>query len=1207
MVADPDGAVDASADARTDAPACADGTAADDAGRCVDVDECLRELDDCDENATCNNAQGTFTCTCNAGYSGDGVTCTAATCDSLTVPTNGAVTSTNDGNYPSTATYTCDAGYTLNGPATRTCQTDGAWDGADPTCDPVPCDALSAPSHGAVSTSNENLYPSTATYACDPGYDRVGSETRTCGTDGTWSDSAPTCEPITCTALSAPDNGSIDVLNAGVFPSTATYACDPGYTLTGSAMRVCQTDGNWDGLAPTCSANACQTLGAPSNGGVTTTNSNLYPSTATYTCQPGYNMVGSDSRTCGTDGNWSGAAPSCEAITCDALSGPGNGSVGVTNSGSYPSTAMYACDAGYELVGSSTRTCQTNGSWDGSAPTCAAIPCTTLTAPSDGAVSTSNDNDYPSTATYSCSPGYTLNGSVTRQCQTDGNWDGAAPTCDPIACDSLTAPDHGDVSTTNSSLYPSIASYACDPGYTLTGSDTRTCGTDGSWSGSAPTCEPITCGALSGPSNGMVDVSNSGLYPSVATYACNGGYDLFGSSTRTCQTDGSWSGTAPTCQPISCDALSGPDNGTLDLSNTGLYPSTATYACNGGYVLSGTATRECQTDGSWDGAAPTCSPISCDSLSAPSNGGVSTTNSNLYPSLATYICDPGYDLVGTENRTCGTDGTWSGSAPTCEPITCDALSGPTNGSVVVTNTGLYPSVATYACDGGFNLVGSDTRTCQTDGTWSGIAPACSRVCDVVGAPANGTVSVSNGGVYPSVATYTCNTGYHTPGANTRLCLVDGSWHGSVPTCDLVGSVMVLRVGDGGAALNSDSTAVFLEERSITGGSLSRTINLPTSDAGSNRSFTLGGSSSTEGTLSQSSDHRFVTLAGYDTVPGTATPSATQSSSVNRVVARVDGVGSVDTSTAFNTFSTESPRGATSLDGSAFWICGGSGGVRYVPLGVTTTSSVSTTVANLRSVHIFDAQLYFNTAAGSQGVYTVGSGTPTTTGQVSTQLFGVTSSATFAVLDRSTSVAGPDTVYVAIETAVSGGLSRINVQKWTYNGSVWSQQTFAPAAASGPNTGARSLTAFVEGSAVRIVATTNEAASSRLVTFVDDGIITAPVVTALSTAGTNTAYRGVAPSPIVPAPSISPAHAFTGASFSITDPQGRIQAGAVVVFYEEGTDPELGVLATSVVVSADGTTVTGVVPSGLVSGVNYVSVRPTLSGIPFFGDLAFVRQ
>ena len=34
--------------------------------------------------------------------------------------------------------------------------------------------------------------------------------------------------------------------------------------------------------------------------------------------------------------------------------------------------------------------------------------------------------------------------------------------------------------------------------------------------------------------------------------------------------------------------------------------------------------------------------------------------------VATYTCDPGFILVGDRIQICGSDGTWSGMAPTCE-------------------------------------------------------------------------------------------------------------------------------------------------------------------------------------------------------------------------------------------------------------------------------------------------------------------------------------------------------------------------------------------------------------------------------------------------------------------------------------------------------------------------------------------------------------
>ena len=41
----------------------------------ADIDECAAGTDNCDDNASCSNNAGGFTCTCNAGYTGSGVSC----------------------------------------------------------------------------------------------------------------------------------------------------------------------------------------------------------------------------------------------------------------------------------------------------------------------------------------------------------------------------------------------------------------------------------------------------------------------------------------------------------------------------------------------------------------------------------------------------------------------------------------------------------------------------------------------------------------------------------------------------------------------------------------------------------------------------------------------------------------------------------------------------------------------------------------------------------------------------------------------------------------------------------------------------------------------------------------------------------------------------------------------------------------------------
>ena len=41
----------------------------------LDVDECSEESDPCDENADCINNDGSYSCTCKQGFTGDGVSC----------------------------------------------------------------------------------------------------------------------------------------------------------------------------------------------------------------------------------------------------------------------------------------------------------------------------------------------------------------------------------------------------------------------------------------------------------------------------------------------------------------------------------------------------------------------------------------------------------------------------------------------------------------------------------------------------------------------------------------------------------------------------------------------------------------------------------------------------------------------------------------------------------------------------------------------------------------------------------------------------------------------------------------------------------------------------------------------------------------------------------------------------------------------------
>ncbi len=127
-----------------------------------------------------------------------------------------------------------------------------------------------------------------------------------------------TVQSESCPLLEAPAHGTIAVPQTEV-GATATYACEPGYTLSGASARTCLEDGTWSGGPPECTAGAaCMQLPRPANGDVAISGTGT-GATATYSCAAGFDLVGAGMRTCQADGNWSGAAPMC-AMRCPCFS-----------------------------------------------------------------------------------------------------------------------------------------------------------------------------------------------------------------------------------------------------------------------------------------------------------------------------------------------------------------------------------------------------------------------------------------------------------------------------------------------------------------------------------------------------------------------------------------------------------------------------------------------------------------------------------------------------------------------------------------------------------------------------------------------------------------------------------------------------------------------------------------------------------------------
>ena len=74
-----------------------------------DIDECIAGTDDCHNNATCTNTDGSFTCSCDVGFSGSGVNCTDI--DECTANTDNCHANATCTNTEGSYTCTCISGY----------------------------------------------------------------------------------------------------------------------------------------------------------------------------------------------------------------------------------------------------------------------------------------------------------------------------------------------------------------------------------------------------------------------------------------------------------------------------------------------------------------------------------------------------------------------------------------------------------------------------------------------------------------------------------------------------------------------------------------------------------------------------------------------------------------------------------------------------------------------------------------------------------------------------------------------------------------------------------------------------------------------------------------------------------------------------------------------------------------------------------------
>ena len=370
---------------------------------------------------------------------------------------------------------------------------------------------------------------------------------------------------------------------------TITYQCNPGYqpAFTGTNMTSqCLPSGSWSLCQVYCIRiiSCSAPPPSPANSYVVASpspdSSNRYSmgSKFRYGCSDGYTMSGVDTITCSEAGEWSHHEFCCTKITCPQPQLPRNSRMigGGGQLGQMYSPGDFidlACIDGYSASAfSQTRMeCLQSGQWSVSSLVCSRIiTCPAPPQPPQNGFLSSPEQMQSShrvgtIAYYQCRNGYTLQGSGTVTCQSDGSWSNLDFCCVVSSCGNPAEPYNSHINLSQSAR-PGASGYRigdrvmfeCDDGFLpIVGtSGLAQCLEGGDWSRATLVCTQVkTCPAAPQlPSNAYIrrqsQATQDGRFSlgSFLELACLDGFKPSGQTTITCNNDGTWSPMAFCCE-----------------------------------------------------------------------------------------------------------------------------------------------------------------------------------------------------------------------------------------------------------------------------------------------------------------------------------------------------------------------------------------------------------------------------------------------------------------------------------------------------------------------------------------------------------------------------------------------------------------------------------------------------------------------------------
>ncbi|XP_078417559.1 P-selectin isoform X4 [Cetorhinus maximus] len=621
---------------------------------------------------------------------------------------------------------------------------------------------------------------------------------------------------IKCHALVPPDRSLMNCSHPyGNFSydSVCDFSCVEGYEIRKTKRLQCTASADWTALLPECKVKKCIWLEVPRKD-VMTCSHPLghfgYNSTCTFGCREGYALHGPDKVQCLASGQWTERTPTCKVQVCETLTVPDYGNMSCLHPIAefhYNSTCDFSCNKGFALSGLNRIQCKVSGQWTPEKPTCEAVKCGELKIPHSLLMNCSDPFrpfSYSSRCNFVCRAGFDLQGSDSLQCEASGQWTSKIPICKAVQCNLLKIPKRGIMncrSPFGDFSYNSNCVFSCNEGFVLQGSGSLQCQASGQWTAQVPSCEAAKCTRLENPEKGIMNCSHPFgpfSYNATCDFSCEEGFIVNGSDSVQCGASGQWTKQIPSCEAVTCQTLTQPEQGAMSCSDPNgdfSYTSTCDFNCDEGFVLNGSGRLQCQTNGEWTAHTPSCKAVTCQTLTQPEQGAMSCSDpigDFSYTSTCDFNCDEGFVLNGPGRLQCQTNGEWTAHTPSCKVVNCQALTQLEQGAINCSHPieeFSYNSVCDFSCEEGFVLHGSERIQCQANKQWTALTPNCKAVrCNILKSLNHGIMSCSQPGgefSYSTACDLSCVKGFILNGTDKLECTALGKWTHEMPGCEVV--------------------------------------------------------------------------------------------------------------------------------------------------------------------------------------------------------------------------------------------------------------------------------------------------------------------------------------------------------------------------------------------------------------------------------------